>query len=636
MVGADVGHHAHVVGGVADPAQQDPATGRLEHGQVAAPARPARARRRRSRSSPPPRPARRGRRCRPSWSSPPSGRAPVAMWAISRVVVLLPFVPVTATIGIRGLGRCGSGPWAVARRPASSRAPVERPRASRAAAARRWPGRWSAGATRRRRATRRPSTEPPRRDARLGQVQRRRGGAGWPARRRSATSAACARLFGGELELHGRTREEPVRAVEHAQLDQLDTASGWSARRGMAREYIDRHARPERAAAHRRGAPAALPGRARIAGEHRLRLVHARRRQPGRRPRRRCARRARRHGRARSPTARPTAGRSSATSWSAGIDGDGPRLLLIGHMDTVFDAGTAAARPYRSDGDRATGPGVTDMKAGLLAGLHAIAALQRDRRATRHHLRRQPGRGDRLAVQHARPSARLAPEHDVGAGARVRARQRRHRQRAQGHRRLSPRARRSSGARRGRTGEGPVRHPGGGAPGARPPRAQRPLADRDRQRGRHPRRHATERGRRAMRDPRRPAGGHGRRVRRRSRRGRAAGCLADRRGRHRRCRVAAPGIRRWRRPTPPRAWLPLAAAIAAELGFELPDAATGGAIRREHHQRAGVPTLDGLGPIGGDDHSVDEWLDLTSVVPRTALLAGLIGRIGEALSAPGH
>jgi glutamate carboxypeptidase len=35
--------------------------------------------------------------------------------------------------------------------------------------------------------------------------------------------------------------------------------------------------------------------------------------------------------------------------------------------------------------------------------------------------------------------------------------------------------------------------------------------------------------------------------------------------------------------------------------------------------------------VGGDDHSVDEWLDLSSVVPRTTLLATLIDRIGEAL-----
>src|SRR5215218_4664964 len=53
----------------------------------------------------------------------------------------------------------------------------------------------------------------------------------------------------------------------------------------------------------------------------------------------------------------------------------GPRLLLIGHLDTVFPAGTVAERPYRVEGGRAYGPGVTDMKSGLLAGLYALLAL---------------------------------------------------------------------------------------------------------------------------------------------------------------------------------------------------------------------------------------------------------------------
>jgi glutamate carboxypeptidase len=75
----------------------------------------------------------------------------------------------------------------------------------------------------------------------------------------------------------------------------------------------------------------------------------------------------------------------------------------------------------------------------------------------------------------------------------------------------------------------------------------------------------------------------------------------------------------------------LASAIAGELGFELHDAATGGASDANTTAAAGLPTLDGLGPIGGDDHSDDEWLDLASVVPRTALLASLIDRVGEAL-----
>ena len=61
----------------------------------------------------------------------------------------------------------------------------------------------------------------------------------------------------------------------------------------------------------------------------------------------------------------------------AGNDPTGPTLLAIGHMDTVFDPGTAAERPFTVD-ERgiATGPGVTDMKSGLLAGLYALAALR--------------------------------------------------------------------------------------------------------------------------------------------------------------------------------------------------------------------------------------------------------------------
>jgi glutamate carboxypeptidase len=67
-----------------------------------------------------------------------------------------------------------------------------------------------------------------------------------------------------------------------------------------------------------------------------------------------------------------------------------------------------------------------------------------------------------------------------------------------------------------------------------------------------------------------------------------------------------------------------ARAIAAELGFGLEDAATGGASDANPVAGLGVPTLDGLGPVGGADHAPGEWLDLDSVAPRMALLAGLI------------
>jgi glutamate carboxypeptidase len=70
-----------------------------------------------------------------------------------------------------------------------------------------------------------------------------------------------------------------------------------------------------------------------------------------------------------------------------------------------------------------------------------------------------------------------------------------------------------------------------------------------------------------------------------------------------------------------------AIAIAGELGFELRDASTGGASDANTTSAAGTPTIDGLGPVGGDDHAPAEWLDLTSVVPRVTLLAGLISRV---------
>lgn len=51
--------------------------------------------------------------------------------------------------------------------------------------------------------------------------------------------------------------------------------------------------------------------------------------------------------------------------------------MFLGHMDTVFPKGTAQARPFKIEGDRATGPGVADMKAGLVANLFAARALKR-------------------------------------------------------------------------------------------------------------------------------------------------------------------------------------------------------------------------------------------------------------------
>ena len=55
--------------------------------------------------------------------------------------------------------------------------------------------------------------------------------------------------------------------------------------------------------------------------------------------------------------------------------GGSPRVLLLGHHDTVFPLGTLAARPFDVSGGRATGPGVFDMKAGIVQAIHALASL---------------------------------------------------------------------------------------------------------------------------------------------------------------------------------------------------------------------------------------------------------------------
>lgn len=55
--------------------------------------------------------------------------------------------------------------------------------------------------------------------------------------------------------------------------------------------------------------------------------------------------------------------------------GPGASVLVLGHHDTVFPAGTVAQRPFRVVDGRATGPGVFDMKAGIVQAIHALALL---------------------------------------------------------------------------------------------------------------------------------------------------------------------------------------------------------------------------------------------------------------------
>ncbi len=58
--------------------------------------------------------------------------------------------------------------------------------------------------------------------------------------------------------------------------------------------------------------------------------------------------------------------------WQGGGE---PRVLVVGHHDTVFPLGTLSQRPFTVADGRVTGPGVFDMKGGIVLAIHAAAAL---------------------------------------------------------------------------------------------------------------------------------------------------------------------------------------------------------------------------------------------------------------------
>ncbi|HEY6609065.1 MAG TPA: M20 family metallopeptidase [Candidatus Limnocylindria bacterium] len=311
------------------------------------------------------------------------------------------------------------------------------------------------------------------------------------------------------------------------------------------------------------------------------------------------------------------------------FEGDGPRLLLIGHMDTVFDPGTAASRPYRSTDGRAHGPGVTDMKGGLLAGIHAIGALHASGRRPSITFVANPDEeiGSPFSTPHIR---RIAPDHAAvlvlecarANGDIVSARK----GIADYHVAISGRA--------AHAGVEPEKGRSAILEAAHLVLALHALN------GRWPS---------VTVNAGVIAGGTRPNVV-------AADCALE--VDIRAATVAAfdaavaeverlaasptvdgvtialsrsAGHPPMERTATSASLVGLAVAIGAELGFDLRDASTGGASDANTTAALGIPTLDGLGPVGGDDHSVDEWLDLASVVPRITLLATLIDRASEVL-----
>jgi glutamate carboxypeptidase len=307
----------------------------------------------------------------------------------------------------------------------------------------------------------------------------------------------------------------------------------------------------------------------------------------------------------------------------------GRRLLLLAHMDTVFDEGAAAARPFRVRGSRAYGPGVTDDKAGVVCGFEAVEVLCEE-----------AGFDDFAAItlvcspdeEIGSPFSRplieaLAGEHDVAVGLE---------------------AARTNGAlvsaRKGISAftievTGKAVHAGvrpGEGVSAVLEAAHKTVAL-------------------AALNGRWPGVTCNVGV---LRGGSRTNVVADRASLQVEVRAATtaafdqamdevgrivaattvpgamatllPGHRHppMERTGAVAALVGEAQAVARDLGFEVGEAATGGAGDANTTAAVGLPTIDGLAPVGGEAHGPTEWLDLDSVVPRTALLAGLLARLG--------
>lgn len=312
----------------------------------------------------------------------------------------------------------------------------------------------------------------------------------------------------------------------------------------------------------------------------------------------------------------------------------GARVLLIAHMDTVFETGTARERPYRTEAGRAYGPGVGDMKAGLLSGLYALAAIREVRRdeptwlpvrrlvfianpdeeigspVSTPLIRQHAAESDVvLVLEGARPggeivSARKGMLHaritmsGRSAHAGVEPEKGRHAILELAHKVMRLQA--LNGRWPGVTVNVGVVE-GGSRPNIVPPAASLSLDARART--------ASE-----MRSVQAAIEGIA-----------ATSTVPDVTAELQTMASFPPmekqaaGAELVARTT----------ALAQQLGFDVRDVETGGSSDANTTAGLGVPTLDGLGPIVGGAHSADEYVELSSIVPRTSLLAGLLIDLGR-------
>ncbi len=309
-------------------------------------------------------------------------------------------------------------------------------------------------------------------------------------------------------------------------------------------------------------------------------------------------------------------------------EGEGS-VLLLGHMDTVYPIGTAARRPVRIEKDIAYGPGVIDMKGGILLGFYAIEAMLSLAYRAFGEIRFLCVSDEEISVRHSLKLMRSACEGCNGA--------------------LVLEAARENGdivsARKGNawytlTAQGRSAHAG-----VEPEKGRNAILEIAHQTLQLTSLNGWREG--IAINAGSISGGTAPNVVPDS-----AMARFDMRYLHTEDRLATEA--RWHEllkkhcvaevettlmlepdSRNPMALSPAsqkmvmtAKEIAATLGFPLQDTTTGGASDGSFVTDYGIPTIDGLGPIGGRDHSPYEYLMLNSVAPRAALLAGLIAQVG--------
>jgi glutamate carboxypeptidase len=317
-------------------------------------------------------------------------------------------------------------------------------------------------------------------------------------------------------------------------------------------------------------------------------------------------------------------------TWSGpGTVPGAPRILLIGHMDTVFDPGTAAERPFRIEAGRAYGPGVTDMKSGLLAGLYAVRTLLGQGPLPFERLTFVANPDEEIGSPTSTPHIReIAADSDVA---------------------LVLECARANGdivsSRKGVFHGKAVVQGRAAHAGVEPEKGRSAiLAAADlvtrlhALNGRWPGVTVNvgniQGGTRPNVVAEHCSFEYDLRAVQRAEFETAEAAVAEILG-----SPVVPDVTA--ESTEVARWWPMeklersgrlvdhALALAGSLGFELHDTATGGASDANTTSGLGIPSLDGLGPIGGMDHSPYEWLDVASIVPRTALLAGLLLAVGR-------